>query len=128
MCKFLYSLPSLLFGYGYRSGAMSFRNEYDGHTLEAALAQVEYLTQRKIKILAGDRGYRGRKEVNSTHILIPDTANPVASKQQRRKKYKLFCKRVGIYPTIGHLKTDHRLDRNCTFSRDSRSSVQRRGC
>ena len=29
-------------------GAMSFRNEYDGHTIEAALGQVERLTQRKI--------------------------------------------------------------------------------
>ena len=57
-------------------GAMSFRNEYDGHTIEAALGQVERLTQRKIKILAGDRGYRGRKEVNGTQILIPDSPKP----------------------------------------------------
>lgn len=44
-------------------GAQSFRNEYDGHTIEASLAQVERLTQRKIKILAGDRGYRVRKRL-----------------------------------------------------------------
>ena len=30
-------------------GAQSFRNESDGHTIEASLAQVERLTQRKIK-------------------------------------------------------------------------------
>ena len=30
-------------------GAQSYRNEYDGHTIEASLAQVERLTQRKIK-------------------------------------------------------------------------------
>lgn len=53
-------------------GARSFRNEYDGHTIEASLAQVERLTQRKIKRLAGDRGYRGKKEINGTQILIPD--------------------------------------------------------
>ncbi len=93
-------------------GAMSFRNEYDGHTIEATLGQVERLTQRKIKILAGDRGYRGRKVVNGTQILIPDSPKPSESRYQRRKKHKLFCKRAGIEPTIGHLKADHRLGRN----------------
>ena len=36
-------------------GAVSFRNEYDGHTIESSLEQVERLTGRKIKLLAGDR-------------------------------------------------------------------------
>ncbi len=93
-------------------GARSFRNEYDGHTIEASLAQVESLTQRKIKMLVGDRGYRGKKEVNGTQILIPDAPKPSDSRHQRRKKHKLFCKRAGIEPTIGHLKSDHRLGRN----------------
>ena len=93
-------------------GAQSSRNEYDGHTIEASLAQVERLTQRKIKILAGDRGYRGKKEVNGTQILIPDAPKPSDSRYQKRKKHKLFCKRAGIEPTIGHLKSDYRLGRN----------------
>lgn len=93
-------------------GAQSFRNEYDGHTIEASLAQVERLTQRKIKILAGDRGYRGKKEVNGTQILIPDAPKPSDSRYQKRKRHKLFCKRAGIEPTIGHLKSDYRLGRN----------------
>ena len=93
-------------------GAQSFRNEYDGHTIEASLAQVERLTQRKIKILVGDRGYRGKKEVNGTQILIPDAPKPSDSRYQKRKKHKLFCKRAGIEPTIGHLKSDYRLGRN----------------
>ena len=93
-------------------GAKSFRNEYDGHTIEASLEQVEYLTQRKIKILAGDRGYRGKKEVNGTQVLIPDNPKQSDSRHHRSKKHKLFCKRAGIEPTIGHLKSDHRLGRN----------------
>ena len=40
---------------------MSFRNEYDGHTVESSLEQVERLTGRKIKLPAGDRGYRGQE-------------------------------------------------------------------
>ena len=53
-------------------GSMSFRNEYDGHTIELSPARVERLTGRKIKVPAGDRGYRGKREVNGTKIMIPD--------------------------------------------------------
>lgn len=93
-------------------GAMSFRNEYDGHTIEASLKQVERLTGRKIKVLAGDRGYRGKREINGTRIMIPDVPKKSDSRYQRYKKHKLFCKRAGIEPTIGHLKSDYRLRRN----------------
>lgn len=93
-------------------GAMSFRNEYDGHTIDASLEQVERLTGRKIKMLAGDRGYRGKKEINGTKIMIPDIPKKTDNRYQRNKKHKLFCKRAGIEPTIGHLKSDYRLGRN----------------
>ena len=50
--------------------------------------------------------------MNGTQILIPDSPKPSESRYQRRKKHKLFCKRAGIEPTIGHLKADYRLGRN----------------
>ena len=93
-------------------GAKSFRNEYDGHTIEESLKQVEKLTGKSIKKLAGDRGYRGQKEVRGTEILIPDIPKASDSQYQRKKKSKLFCERVGIEPTQGHLKSDYRLNRN----------------
>ena len=93
-------------------GALSFRNEYDGHTIEESLGQVERMTGRRIKRLAGDRGYRGKKEVGGTQILIPDTPKRTDTNYQKRKKHDLFCKRAGIEPTIGHLKSDFRLGRN----------------
>jgi len=34
------------------------------------------------------------------------------SRYQKRKKHKLFCKRAGIEPSIGHLKSEPRLGRN----------------
>src|SRR5574344_563359 len=92
--------------------ASSFRNEYDGHTIEQSLEQVYRLTGTKIKKLAGDRGYRGKKEINGTQILIPDIPKARDSYYQRKKKHRLFCKRAGIEPTIGHLKSDYRLVRN----------------
>ncbi|WP_321480633.1 IS5 family transposase [uncultured Bacteroides sp.] len=93
-------------------GASSFRNEYDGHTIEKSLEQVYRLTGKSIKRLAGDRGYRGKREINGTQILIPDVPKSKETYYQRKKKQKLFCKRAGIEPTIGHLKTDYRLGRN----------------
>ena len=71
------------------------------------------MTGRKIRTLAGDRGYRGKKEVNGTKIMIPDVPRKSDSRYQRRKEHGLFCKRAGIEPTIGHLKADHRL--GCNF-------------
>lgn len=91
---------------------MFFRNEYDGHTIETSLKQVERLTGRKINVLAGDRGYRGKKEINGTKIMIPDIPKKSDSRYQKQKKHKLFCKRAGIEPTISHLKSDNRLGRN----------------
>ena len=93
-------------------GASSFRNEYDGHTIQKSLEQVRRLTGKSIRRLAGDRGYRGRKEIDGTQILIPNAPRAKDTYYQRKKKHKIFCKRAGIEPTIGHLKADYRLGRN----------------
>ena len=93
-------------------GASSFRNEYDGHTIQKSLEQVRRLTGKSIRRLAGDRGYRGRKEIDGTQILIPNAPRAKDTYYQRKKKHKLFCRRAGIEPTIGHLKADYRLGRN----------------
>ena len=70
--------------------ASSFRNEYDGHTIEESLEQVRRLTGKKIKRLAGDRGYRGKKEIHGTQILIPDTPKAKDSYYQRKKETSTF--------------------------------------
>ena len=93
-------------------GAKSFRNEYDGHTIDPAMEQVGRLYPHPIKILAGDRGYRGKKQSGRTMIEIPGTPKATDSPYQKRKKHRRFCKRAGIEPVIGHLKSDNRLGRN----------------
>lgn len=93
-------------------GALSFRNEYDGHTIDAAMEQVRRLYRHPVKILAGDRGYRGQSTCGDTKVVIPDAPKSSDSSYQKRKKHKMFCKRAGIEPIIGHLKSDHRLSRN----------------
>jgi len=42
----------------------------------------------------------------------PGRAKKSNSYYQKRKLHNLFCKRAGIEPTIGHLKSDYRLGRN----------------
>ena len=93
-------------------GALSFRNEYDGHTIDASLDQTERMLGRRPKLLGGDRGYRGQKQSGTTEVTIPDVPKADDTYYMKRKKHKFFCKRAGIEPVIGHLKADHRLCRN----------------
>lgn len=93
-------------------GALSFRNEYDGHTIDKSLEQTERIYGRKIKMVAGDRGYRGQQMSGETKIVIPEVPKPLDSAYAKAKKHDLFRKRAGIEPVIGHCKNDHRLGRN----------------
>ena len=93
-------------------GAMGFRNEYDGHTLEPVLEQVKRLTGKLPKRGKVDRGYRGRKQIGETEILIPSPPKKSMSYYQQKKLSNAHKKRAGIEPIIGHIKTDHRLNRN----------------
>jgi len=93
-------------------GALGFRNEYDGHTLEPVLEQVERLTNKVPARAKVDRGYRGKKQVRKTEILIPSTPKKSMSYYKRKKLSEAHKKRAAIEPIIGHIKADHRLNRN----------------
>jgi IS5 family transposase len=94
-------------------GAMGFRNEFDGHTLEPALEQTERLVGKAPKKAAVDRGYRGRKQIGETQIQLPKPFNDkTQTKCQQKKLKEAHKKRAAIEPVIGHLKTDHLLGRN----------------
>ena len=93
-------------------GAMAFRNEYDGHTIDRAKEQAYRLYGRSIRILAGDRGYRGQKMSGDTKVMIPNVPKASDSAYMKARKRELFKKRAGIEPVIGHCKSDHRLGRN----------------
>ncbi len=94
-------------------GALGFRIEFDGHTLEPALEQTQRLVGKAPKKAAVDRGYRGRKQIGETLILLPKPFNKkTQTKYQQKKLKEAHKKRAAIEPVIGHLKTDHRLGRN----------------
>ena len=87
-------------------------NDYDGHTLDAALKQQQRLTGHKLKEAFVDRGYRGRKEVEGTLIHTPKTFGNKLTNYRKSKLKEGFTNRAAIQPKIGHLKADHRLSRN----------------
>lgn len=93
-------------------GALGFRNEYDGHTLEPTLEQVKRLTGKTPKKAKVDRGYRGKKQIGKTEILIPSPSKKNLRYYQGKKLSEAHKKRAAIEPIIGHIKADHRLNRN----------------
>lgn len=93
-------------------GALGFRNEYDGHTLVPVLEQVKRLIGKMPKRAKVDRGYRGKKQIEETEILIPSNPKKSMSYYQRKKLSNAHKKRAAIEPIIGHIKADHRLNRN----------------
>ena len=93
-------------------GAKSFRNEYDGDTLPEVLAQIASITGHSPEKALCDRGFRGRKKVGDTAIILPCTPPADATEHFKRKARKDFGRRSAIEPVIGHLKHDFRMARN----------------
>lgn len=88
------------------------KNIYDGDTLPEVLKHIEDTRGRKVLQGVCDRGYRGRKKVNETDIILPSKGLKRDNRYQRDKKRKQCRRRAAIEPIIGHLKSDFRLSRN----------------
>lgn len=94
-------------------GAMAFStNKYDGHTLPEVLLQLQRLTQLSPTVALCDRGYKGKSKINETRIIRPSTTTRDTDSAYKKLMRLRFRKRAGIEPVIGHLKSDHRLNRN----------------
>ena len=83
-------------------------NPFDGHTLKSALAHVESLTSRTVKSVYVDQGYKGHGIKGEANVKIVGRIPKRATRAAR----KWMKRRASIEPTIGHLKSDHRLSRN----------------
>ena len=84
-------------------------NPYDGHTLKAALKQVARLTGWKVANAYCDRGYQG-----NPRLLHEATVHVCRGrkKSMSRTDWRWVKRRVAVEPLIGHLKVDHRMERN----------------
>jgi IS5 family transposase len=81
-------------------------NPYDGHTLEGAIEQVSILAERTPKTVIVDRGYQGA-ELEGIRVLRSGQKRGIS-----RTLHAMIKRRSAIEPTIGHMKTDGRLERN----------------
>jgi len=88
------------------------KNIYDGDTLKEVLEHIEITRDKKVLKAVCDRGYRGKKMVNETEIILPSKGLKKDNRYQRDKKRKQCQRRAAIEPIIGHLKSDFRLSRN----------------
>lgn len=86
-------------------------NLYDGDALGPALQQAQALTGRRPAKAIVDRGYRGRKAVDGTEVLLPGKPKPGQSKSVSAKLRARFRRRAAIEPVISHLKHQYRLAR-----------------
>jgi transposase, IS5 family len=92
-------------------GARSFpNNPFDGHTLAEQVEQATILMQDVAVVpetVYVDRGYRLKKEDRLPIRTLPPDMKHLVTEEER----KLANRRQAIEPIIGHLKSDHRLDR-----------------
>ena len=81
---------------------------YDGHTLKTVIPAIEATTGAELKRIIADAGYRGHGASPPYDIRI------YTSGQKRRMTpaiKRLMRRRSAVEPVIGHLKSDHRMDR-----------------
>lgn len=83
-------------------------NPYDGHTLAVSITQMERVTGKKPETVVVDKGYRGHDYRGEAKVHVVTRILKSMTKPVR----KLLKRRSAIEPVIGHLKSDHRMDRN----------------
>jgi IS5 family transposase len=94
---------------GWFVGVKSFTgNPYDGHTLAAQMKQVESLIANQVSEVYVDMGYRGHDYDGAVTVHV--------DKRQRGRtaqaQWRWMKRRAAVEPSIGHLKNEHRLERN----------------
>jgi IS5 family transposase len=97
--------------HGLMLGARTFPgNPYDGHILSAVLEQATNITQDlsvTIRQVVADLGFRGVDADNPDKQIIHRGKYKSLSPQQKG----WLRRRQAVEPAIGHLKSDHRMDR-----------------
>jgi transposase, IS5 family len=84
-------------------------NPYDGHTLATVIPDMEHTIGNEIERILADAGYRGHNTPESHRFRI------YTAGQKRRVTPAIkrgMRRRAAIEPVIGHIKNEHRMDRN----------------
>jgi IS5 family transposase len=89
-------------------------NPYDGHTLSGAIGQIERLSGHSPQDVMVDQGYRGHGYAGSAIVHVVRSIPKRATRALRR----MLRRRAAIEPTIGHLKSGNRMNRNYLTGRE----------
>jgi IS5 family transposase len=90
-------------------------NPFDGHTLKGALRQIKRLVGWEAQNAYCDKGYKGNpKQLGKTNVLLANRRK----KSMKPGEWRWFKRRSAIEPVIGHMKQDHRMDRNYLRRKD----------
>ncbi|MDJ0934147.1 MAG: IS5 family transposase [Kiloniellales bacterium] len=82
-------------------------NPYDGHTLAPVIAEMQELTGVEVRRIHVDKGYRGHTYPNKFRVWISGQVRRVTATIRREMR-----RRAAVEPVIGHLKAEHRMERN----------------
>ena len=82
-------------------------NPFDGHTLGPVIAALEALTGVETRRIHVDKGYRGHNHQQKVRVWITGQVRRVTRPIRREMK-----RRAAVEPVIGHMKAEHRMDRN----------------
>jgi IS5 family transposase len=88
-------------------------NPFDGHTLGPVVAEMERLTGIEARRVHVDKGYRGHNHPNKFRVWISGQVRRTTAAIRREMK-----RRAAVEPVIGHVKAEHRMDRNYLKGRD----------
>jgi IS5 family transposase len=83
-------------------------NPYDGHTLADTLEQIERIALRAPQQVFADRGFRGHDYAGPIEVHLDQPRRGALPKAL----WRWLKRRAAIEPGIGHLKQEHRMDRN----------------
>jgi transposase, IS5 family len=89
------------------------RNPYDGHTLDHTVAQAVEIGGIDPERIYVDKGFRGHDYKGPATVFIAGQKRGLTPTIRRELK-----RRSAIEATIGHMKTDGRLDRNYLLGHD----------
>lgn len=88
-------------------------NPHDSKTLEPVLDNIAKEVNKKFERCIVDRGYRGKKKIGGTEIIVPNPKEDSTKDAQYQKDKSRMCKsRAAIEPVISHIKHDCRMARN----------------
>ena len=94
---------------GWLVGAKSFTgNPYDGHTLAAQMKQVRHMIGDRVAEAHVDMGYRGHDYAGAVMVHVDKRTRGRTPKAL----WRWMKRRAAVEPSIGHLKNEHRLERN----------------